>query len=284
MTSRFGDKWFLPLYWRFSSKSIQNESELLPRFIDSFGFSLWCRSIKVKKLFLGDQLMCLYNTFMISPLESTLAFLLRRWGFLTSPQMTLTPAKTAAFEAVFTGFSGGPAAYTLPYPKHEFTRWLTAEKGLLLHGSNRRGLRQLEPRHQTNYRGKPVEAVFASSDGIWPFFFATLNYQNPGLSVARNASLFLCGEKYYYFSVSQAALGADLWTEGSVYLLSPDGFASQDPGGIWRQEWASSSPVVPLAELPVTAEDFPFHRQVVGFTPGERMLTTWRRYGKRRAF
>jgi hypothetical protein len=219
---------------------------------------------------------------MILPLEAVLAVFFPRWGFLNPPEMDLTPEKPSAFEDLSASFDGGGVDYTLPYPKHEFTRWLTAQRGVLLHGSNRRGLKLLEPRRQTTYKGKTVEAVFASSDGIWPFYFAALNVQNPDLTSTRNASLYLRGEKYYYFSVSQAALGPDLWTEGSIYILPAAKFVSQDPGGIWRHEWTSAGSVVPLAELPVTFEDFPFHREVVGFVPGEPMLTTWRSYGRRR--
>jgi hypothetical protein len=218
---------------------------------------------------------------MFSPLETILAFLLRRWGFLNPPEMQLDPAKPAAFEELYAGFSCGVLDYSLPYPRHEFTRWLAAEKGVLLHGSNRRGIEVLEPRRQTTYKGRLVAAVFASSDGIWLFFFATLNYKNPGLSSTRNAGLYLRGEKYFFFSVSEAALGENLWTEGSVYVLPVTVFASQDPGGLWRQEWTNPRPVVPLAELHVTAGDFPFHRLVAGFPPGESMLATWRSYGRR---
>jgi hypothetical protein len=233
---------------------------------------------------LGEISPSPYNIPMISPFEAALAFLFRRWGFLNPPDMDLTPEKRTAFEELSASFDGGSVAYALPYPKHEFTRWLTAQKGLLLHGSNRCGLRLLEPRRQTTYIGKSVEAVFASSDGIWPFYFAVLNYQNRDLASTRNASLHLRGQKFYYFSVSQAALGSDLWTEGSVYILPASKFVSQNPGGIWRDECTSANPVVPLAELPVTFEDFPFHREVVGFVPGESMLTTWRSCGRRRGF
>ncbi|MFN2143803.1 MAG: hypothetical protein ACK2T7_00545 [Anaerolineales bacterium] len=218
---------------------------------------------------------------MLFPIEAALAFLVRRWGFLSPPDMALTEEKSSAFEDLFASISGGELRYTLPYPKHEFTRWLTAKKGLLLHGSNHRGLNMLQPRRQASYNGRPIEAVFASSDGLWPFFFAVINYRNPALSATRNASLYLRGEKLYYFAVSQAALGPELWTEGSIYLLPAAGFYSQNPGGIWRQEWANPDSVAPLAELPVTHRDFPFWQQVVGFTPGELMLTTWRNYGRR---
>ena len=64
-------------------------------------------------------------------------------------------------------------------------------------------------------------------------------------------------------------------------MLPATGFTSQDPGGIWRQEWTNPESVVPRAELHVTAEDFPFQKQVVGFPPGERMLGTWRNYRRR---
>ena len=209
-------------------------------------------------------------------------YLFRRWGFLVPPDSVPDEMMAAAFERSWrSSSSGGELKYDLPYPKTAFTRWLTAEKGMLLHGSNHAGLDLLVPRKQTNFSGKPVEGVFASSDGIWPLYFALLDYQNPNLSTTRNGCFSLAGEMYYLFCVNQAALDFPLWTSGWVYILPPDGFVSQDPKGLWRSEWICQEPVEPLAALPVSVEDFPFHQAVAGFPKGEHFLLTWARYGQR---
>lgn len=208
--------------------------------------------------------------------------LFRRWGFRVAPEVAPSEEMAAAFEQGWQSISsGGGFHYDLPYPKTAFTRWLTAEKGVLLHGSNHAGLEQLIPRKQTNFSGKPVEAVFASSDGIWPLYFALLDYQNPNLFSTRNGCFSLDGDRYYLFCVNQEAFASPLWTSGWVYLLPPDGFVSQDPEGLWRSEWICEDVVRPMAALPVSAEDFPFDQAVAGFPRNEHFLLTWARYGRR---
>lgn len=214
--------------------------------------------------------------------EFFLRGLFRRWRFLVPPDEAPDDKMVAAFERLWRSISSGcRLIYDLPYAKTAFTRWLTAEKGVLLHGSNHAGLEQLLPRKQTNFSGKPVEAVFASSDGIWSLYFALLDYQNPNLSTTRNGCFSLFGEMYYIFCVNQEALEFPLWTSGWVYIVPPDGFVSQDPEGLWRSEWICDQTVRPLAALPVSYEDFPFYQHVAGFPRGEHFLLTWARYGRR---
>lgn len=208
--------------------------------------------------------------------------LFKRWGFLVSPEIVHDEEMVKAFEQLWCSIeSGGGLNYDLPYAKTAFTGWLVAEKGVLLHGSNRAGIEELTPRKQTNFSGKQVEAVFASVDGIWPLYFALLDYQNPNLRTTRNGCFSLAGERYYLFCVNQEAFESSLWTSGWVYILPPDGFVSQDPEGIWRSEWICKNVVKPLAALPVTYQDFPFYQHVVGFPRSEHFLFTWARYGRR---
>ena len=207
----------------------------------------------------------------------------KRWGFLIPPEIPADPEREAAFEALWEQVGDGQIlAYQLPFPKTWFTRWLTANRPVLLHGSNRGGIVELTPKKQTNFQGKRLEGVFASSDGVWPLFFATINYQNPKFRTTRNGCFTTGPGKFYCFNISAEAFEERIWTPGWVYILPSEGFVSQDPGGLWQDEWVNPNAVKPLAALPVTAEDFPFKNEVVGFPRGEGPLTTWRNYGKRR--
>lgn len=57
-----------------------------------------------------------------------------------APVFTLDSQKIEAFESLFLQTRRlGPAAvidYNIPYPKHEFLRYLVDRKEILLHGSN----------------------------------------------------------------------------------------------------------------------------------------------------
>jgi hypothetical protein len=171
--------------------------------------------------------------------------------------------------------------YDLGYPKSWFTRWLVAEKPVLLHGTNHAGIVTLEPRKQSNFQGKQVEGVFASSDGIWPFFFAAIDYSNPTFRATRNGCFNLGTEKYYCFNISEEAFLNQVWTEGWIYILPNKGFVCQQPGGMWQDEWVNPAPVTPLAALQVSPDDFPFRDNVVGFRRGESVISTWRMFGRR---
>jgi hypothetical protein len=214
--------------------------------------------------------------------NTLLKYFFSRWGFLRPQAIPIDSPRDQAFEGLWQQIQVGDGLdYQLPYPKEYFTRWLVTEKEVLLHGSNRGDIEELAPRSQTNYRGKHVEGVFASSDGIWPFFFATINYQNPDFRSTRNGCFTLGEEKYYCFNISEEAFAGEIWTQGWIYVLPREGFGSQDPGGVWRDEWVCPNAVAPLAVLPVETGDFPFRDKVVGFQRGESVLTTWRMYGRR---
>ena len=214
--------------------------------------------------------------------ESVLRYLFSRWGFLLPPELPSDREMIVAFEQLWHSLGAGEVIhYDLPYEKTQFTRWLVAEKGVLLHGSNHGRIEELTPRKQTNFSGKQVEAVFASSDGLWPVYFAVLDYQNPALRSTRNGCFSIGDKRYYLFCVKQETSQNPLWTTGWVYILPPDGFVSQDPKGMWQCEWICPNPVTPLARLAVSYVDFPFRQHVVGFRRGESMLKTWNQYGRR---
>ena len=54
----------------------------------------------------------------------------------------------------------------------EFLGEQVAGGEVLLHGSNSRTITRFEPRQQTSYHGAGVQAVFATTDPVWPLYFA----------------------------------------------------------------------------------------------------------------
>jgi len=221
-------------------------------------------------------------------LESLAIFFLRRL-FLEAPPVPPDRTREEAFAALFVAQvapgGGGEVAYKLPYPKHEFLHYAVNHHQVLLHGTNRPDIAVLEPRQQTDYSGRPITAVFASGDGIWPLFFAVLNQarfrgslRNGCFVVGRPGESERC---FYFFSVTAAMLAQGCWTDGNVYLLPRATFALTDKGRVRFDEWASLETVRPLARLAVLPEDFPFLQQVVGHEDKESIFTSWLRYKRR---
>src|SRR5690625_5835926 len=121
----------------------------------------------------------------------------------------LGDAERLAFDDIVRSLDGNETidlAYDLPLPKWQFLHLLTARHGFLLHGSGV-SLTELEPRPQDDWTGRPVEAVFATSDPIWAIFFATIdrkasgNIRNGGLRIRTPDA---GDERYYFFSVAGA--------------------------------------------------------------------------------
>src|SRR5262249_6908784 len=77
---------------------------------------------------------------------------------------------------------------------------------------------------------------------------------------------------YYFFSINGDALPHSPWRNGTIYLLPGDSF-EQQPRQLYRgfeiepAQWASLTPVKPLAKLAVHPEDFPFLAQIVPHNP-----------------
>jgi len=194
-------------------------------------------------------------------LHGTLPVLARPLHLLEARAPVLEPETKRAFAATFDDAvaGSGQIQWRSERPKHEFLRWLVSERCVLLHGSNRTDIAEFRPRAQTDFWGRPAEAVFATADGIWPLFFAVVR-RRPGLA-AWNTCLQRDGRSLYFFSVS----GGLEWTDGIVYVL-PRGPFAQVPGSA---EWLSAETIGPLASLPVLPEDFPFRDAVLRHRSGE---------------
>lgn len=197
---------------------------------------------------------------------------------LAAPEIAWTDQKRRTFDDLFhAARAHGPArpiAYDAPYPRHEFLAHVVERHGVVLHGSNRHDIDVFEPRAQTDYVGRPIQAVFATPDSIWPLFFALLRREGYVGSM-RNACFRAPRPDgtlgtFYRFSINQRVLeGGDAWTDGMLYLLPRDTFAPvRDHDGEPLAEWASPHPVRPLARLPVTIADFPFADAVRGHDDG----------------
>lgn len=137
---------------------------------------------------------------MVRNLTFFLAEILFRTLFLTAPTLCLDQEKKKDFEKLYEGLNSREnledMVYQSPYPKVDFLRYLALEKDVLFHGSNQFGMEVLQPKRQTDWNGRLMEAVFSSGDGIWPMFFAIIDQQHYRGSV-RNGCLLIprfCGD------------------------------------------------------------------------------------------
>lgn len=192
-----------------------------------------------------------------------------------APSLKLDSQKIEAFECLFSEARRlGPAAfidYNIPYPKHEFLRYLVDQKQILLHGSNQPNVKILLPmRFTTDARAAMKgESVFAAADGILPMFFAILARKNyvGSMSIGAYRLRDATGlpATHYFFSINEEMLKMWPFRSGMVYLLPKDTFKpAADGQGVVVEEWISHEPVEVLAKLPVSPEDFPLLDSVWG--------------------
>lgn len=209
--------------------------------------------------------------------------------FLTAPELHLTAEKAEALDAQYALLVAtsdhAEAFYPCPYPKHEFLRYIVQEKRVLLHGSNHLQIDRLMPKQQTDWNGRLMEAVFASSDGIWPMFFATVDHANYRGSL-RNGCFAMDADaasenRFYFFSLNAEYQHQYPWRDGMVYILPKDPFRKTSDTLVRFDEWVSTKPVIPLARLRVSPEDFPFWRNVAWHDEDEPIYTSWLRFKKR---
>lgn len=184
---------------------------------------------------------------------------------------TLASFERLYAEAVAPG-NGAEIAYTLPAPKWQFLCYLCDHKGVVLHGSGSPNTIEFEPRQSNDVIAfGNRRAVYAASDGIWPLYFAIVDRERYVTSLVNSCFRIIeAAERsapYYYFSINGDALPHAPWREGTIYLLPGDSFEQQPRQRsrgveIELAQWASLTPVKPLAKLPVKPEDFPFLTQI----------------------
>ncbi len=202
------------------------------------------------------------------------------------PRLALDAAKRAAFDAKAADVlaaGGSNIPWDLPWPVHEFTRYLVQRYPVLLHGTPRAGVECLEPAPQTLFDGRRVTAVFATDDGTWPLFFATLDRsKHEGPYSLRNAAMVVerpgSERRYYLFSMDRGLRASGVFGPGVVLVLPREPFAPAGSGVVRWPEWVSERPVRPLARIEVGPHDFPFAGRIAVHRPGEWFPLTWLLY------
>jgi hypothetical protein len=138
---------------------------------------------------------------------------------------------------------------------------------VVLHGSNNPEVAIFGPRLTTDWAGRPLKAVYAAADGIWPMFFAIVHRKPYPYSLHNGCAWTVdaAGQptKVYHFAISARVLRNQPWTDGMVYVLPRTPFAPvRDATGQLTEEWASPTSVRPLAKLVITPDDFLFLHDV----------------------
>jgi len=187
-----------------------------------------------------------------------------------------TPEKKADFERLYQETlergMGTEVDYTLPYPKHEFLRYLVESKGLMMHGSDNPDIEILRPLRQgiDSADHGNVSGVYADPDPIRPIYFAVINGRrshgntNSFIDVTEEGLLFNQGSenldrRLYKLAVGVHGLRRNFWQNGMMYLLPKDTFE------YWN-EWTSRLPVRPLMKLALEPDDLPLRDEVWGLS------------------
>lgn len=196
----------------------------------------------------------------------------KRFPELRPPNLLVDEPTQQAFDrftAITVDPGVGEASYDLPYPKHEYLRWLSRERPVLFHGSPAPRRNQLHPRRAKGLdREGRRRGVYASPWPLFAMWFAVLNRRWPfiwttnGSRAVDDADQW---ERVYWFKVNRRARRPSLLADGTLYVFRRDGFTpvsgttknDEHPG-----QWISREPVVPLFALPVRPDDFPFASEV----------------------
>jgi hypothetical protein len=182
--------------------------------------------------------------------------------WLEEPPISLDREQEETLARIADELDPGEPLTGLPLPVDVVLRWLVANRPVLLHGSNDVGIDRFEPRPQMDFEGRPTEAVFGTSDGIWPMFFAVVDRERN--AALRNGCLRSGGRSKYFFAVDPGDEDAPRWRAGAVYVLPRAPFRAG-----FGLEWLAEEAVEPLARVVVEPKDFPFLDQVLTFHAGE---------------
>lgn len=202
---------------------------------------------------------------------------------LLPPEMHLDAGKEADFAALLDEVLSGDGRtlhYSLPYPKHEFLRYLAAQEMFIFHGSAKPDIEEFSTRRTSmelkdkSGRGN-VQGIYGTHDGLWPLFFAVVNRSKISGSIRNGVQFYQndAGDEVgvYHFSINQDWLDKDPWRSGTLYVLPRKTFRQMplSAGGGMSNEWVSEVPVKPLVRIPIEPEDFPFLAQVGGHDDSE---------------
>jgi hypothetical protein len=208
------------------------------------------------------------------------------WGSLrlallpSLPPPVVGPDAEARFAAAADALLAGEAV-AVPEPRLDFLRWLADNRPVVFHGSPRDDLSELstERRSRDTTAWGNQQAVYAAADPVWAIYFACLR-RDSGWTGTRNGSMGRAGgplyPRRYFFLHNRGSASPDRFGPGSLYLLSPNGFAADEPlaGAIDTGHLVSREPVRPLARLDVTPDDFPFRDRIRYYRDGESLLVS----------
>jgi hypothetical protein len=203
------------------------------------------------------------------------------WGGLRLARLpslappVVDPETEARFSATADALLAGETT-AISEPRLDFFRWLAQNRLVVFHGSPRDDLRELSTERRTSDSTAwgNQQAVYASTDPVWAIYFACLR-RDEGWKGTKNGSLGLAGGSFYprryFFLHNRGSESPDRFGPGSLYLLSPASFVADKPlaGAIDTAHLVSHEPVVPLARIDVTPEDFPFRDRVRYYRDGE---------------
>jgi hypothetical protein len=186
---------------------------------------------------------------------------LNLWRLLVLRNPELSDADRAAFDGLLAATGEGDVVdYLLAQPRWWFLHHLV-RSGYLLHATNEPEIAEFRTRANDDAHGKPVEAVFASDDAVWPLYFAVVN--RPVARSYINWCEHVPGASRYLFSIGSDPRDPRSWCDGTVYVLPAETFSPTPES----RELVSRVPVRPRARLRVAPADFPFHRQTRGHGP-----------------
>lgn len=201
--------------------------------------------------------------------------------FLFLPLPSLAPVAAdqeteAAFAATADSLLAGVPT-ELPAGRLDFLRWLAENRPVVFHGSPHADLSELstERKSRDTTAWGDQQAVYASTDPVWAIYFACLR-RDTTWKGTRNGTIGKAGgplyPRKYFFLHNRGSASPDRFGAGSLYILPPETFVADKPSqGLDSAHLVSHSPVVPLARVDVTPEDFPFRDRVTYFRNGESM-------------
>jgi len=199
-------------------------------------------------------------------------------GMLEGPPFTLGAGARPEFDEFLEPGRSSLIDYRLAVPKHEFLSYLVHTRRYLVHGTAAPDLDEVKPMPATDYEARTLEAVFATSDGIWPLFFATLDRARAG-SLWNGCYHLRRGSvvhRYYFFFTEADPRDETIWRDGAIYILPREPFA---PTWI-PNEWVSPQPVRAMAKILVSPSDFPFKQRVKRFDARLSLMGNLRRFSK----
>ncbi|GAB4572787.1 MAG: hypothetical protein Fur0017_25180 [Anaerolineales bacterium] len=165
-----------------------------------------------------------------------------------------------------------PISYNLPYPKIDFLHYICDWRRFVVHGSPLQDLETLEPIRKSSDDNEfgNRQQIFCSPDAVWAMWFAILDKSKYGFT--RNGCLRVgTGDrrlKYYHFELPKKNEADKPFTNGMIYICRAEDFPDKRPFPYLNllnsevEEWGSPKPVIPLAKMQVTPNDFPYLSQV----------------------